>query len=120
MELQPEATETRVTLLESRADKLEQRVTAHGKEIDANAAGLHELSIRARYSDESMGELKAMGKATAEAVDDLRQSFAAERAENRNRFDQRDAASFAQVKGYAICAAVTAAVTYLLTAFGIK
>lgn len=119
MEQPPEATETRVTLLESRTDKLEQRVTVHGEEIDAAAAQLNELSIRASYRDESMGELKAMSKQTAEAVDDLRQSFAAERVENRNRFAQRDAASFVQIKGYVLCAAVTAAVTYLLTAIGL-
>lgn len=120
MEQQARGIDTRVTLLESRADKLEKRVDAHGRRIDESSAAMAELTARARYSDESMGELKAMGKQTAEAVDDLRQSFAAERVENRNRFAQRDAASLAQIKGYAICAAVTAAVTYLLTAFGIK
>ena len=75
MEQATETTETRVSLLESRTDKLEQRVTAHGEEIDTNSAQLHELSIRAHYRDESMGELKAMSKATADALDKLRQDF---------------------------------------------
>lgn len=119
MEQQPEATETRVTLLESRADKLEQRVTAHGKEIDANAAQLHELSIRAHYRDESMGELKAMSKATADALDKLRQDFGDERAENRNRFDQRDADSFKQIKGYIASAIVAALAGFVLARIGL-
>jgi hypothetical protein len=119
MEQQPETTETRVTLLESRADKLEQRVTTHGEEIDAAAAQLHELSIRAHYRDESMGELKAMGKQTAEALDDLRQSFAAERVENKNRFDQRDATQFKEIKGYVISAVVAAMAGFVLARMGL-
>ena len=114
-----EATETRVTLLESRADKLEQRVTVHGEEIDTANAKLNELSIRAHFRDESMGELKALSKATSEALDDLRQSFAAERAENKNRFDRRDANTYAQVKGYVLCAALTALVTFVLSRIGL-
>ena len=111
--------DTRLTLVETRCDALEERVTVHGEEIDANAAKLNELSIRAHFRDESMGELKAMSKQTAEAVDDLRQSFAAERVENRNRFDQRDANAYAQVKGYVLCAALTALVTFVLSRMGL-
>lgn len=119
MEQPPETTETRVTLLESRADKLEQRVTAHGEEIDANAAKLHELSIRAHYRDESMGELKAMSKATADALDRLRQDFGEERMENKNRYDQRDAAAYRDVKGYIVSAIVGGLVIFLLGRIGL-
>lgn len=119
MEQAAETTETRMTLLESRADKLEQRVTAHGEEIDANAAQLHELSIRAHYRDESMGELKAMSKATADALDSLRHDFAEERVENRNRFDQRDAASYSQIKGYVVSAVIAAVAGFVLASIGL-
>lgn len=112
--------DTRLTLVENRCDALEERVTVHGEEIDANAAKLSELSIRAHFRDESMGELKAMSKQTAEAVDDLRQSFAAERVENRNRFDQRDADKYQQVKGYVLAAVVSGVVGFVLAAIGIR
>lgn len=111
--------DTRLTLVETRCDALEERVTVHGEEIDTANAKLNELSIRAHFRDESMGELKAMSKQTAEAVDDLRQSFAAERVENRNRFDQRDAGKYQQIKGYVLCAALTALVTFVLSRIGL-
>lgn len=111
--------EGRVASAETRIGSLEERVTAHGEEIDAAAAQLHELSIRAHYRDESMGELKAMSKATADALDNLRKDFAEERAENRNRFDQRDAKSFAQIKGYLLSAVVAAVAGFVLAKIGL-
>ena len=111
--------EGRVASAETRIDSLEERVTTHGEEIDTNSAQLHELSIRAQYRDESMGELKAMSRATADALDNLRKDFAEERTENKHRFDTRDAKSFAQIKGYVVSAVVAAIAGFVLARIGL-
>ena len=118
--METQTTDTRLKVAETRIDTLEQRVTTHGEEIDDNAAKLKELAVRAHYRDESMGELKAMSRQTADALDSLRQDFAEERMANRSRFDTRDAATYAQVKGYVLCAIITAVATLVLTQIGLK
>lgn len=120
MPLDAQTTDTRLKVAETRIDNLEQRVTTHGEEIDAASEQLHELEVRAHYRDESMGELKAMSRQTADALDSLRQDFAEERMANKSRFDSRDAATYAQVKGYVICAVITAIATLVLTQIGLK
>lgn len=118
--MENQTTDTRLKVAETRIDTLEQRVTTHGEEIDENTAKLKELALKAHYRDESMGELKAMGRQTAEALDDLRQEFAKESMKNENRFDQRDAAAYKDVKGYIAAAVIGGVVMFLLSRIGIS
>lgn len=111
--------EGRVASAETRIDSLEERVTTHGEEIDTNSAQLHELSIRAQYRDESMGELKAMSRATADALDNLRKDFAEERTENKHRFDSRDAGTYKQLKSILVTAILGGIAGFLLTRIGL-
>ena len=119
MRVENQTTDTRLKVAETRIDTLEQRVTTHGEEIDDNAAKLKELAVRAHYRDESMGELKAMSKATSDALDSLRQEFAKESMRNESRFDKRDAASYKDVKGVVVGAVVGGIVMFLLARIGL-